>query len=143
MNWIYKKKEIKSIEDIPEGCPFFIYKITFPNGEYYIGSKQIFSYLNVKMSKKRVKEVYSGKGRKPRKEAKIKESRGWKEYISSSSLVKERIESGEKYTKEIIEFLCSKEEMFLKEAYLIIEQFLKRNPKFLNGWISIKTSKLI
>lgn len=138
--WIYKGREIKDISDIPQCCPFIVYMIYFENNEYYIGSKQIYSVTHPKISKKRANELYSGKGRKPTREEKIKES-DWKTYKSSSSIVKEMLK---KYKAKflIYDFYNTKNEMLGREAYKILEAFLNKDEKILNEWVSIKTGRL-
>ena len=114
--------------------------IYFENNEYYIGSKQIYSVTHPKISKKRANELYSGKGRKPTREEKIKES-NWKTYKSSSSIVKEMLK---KYKAKflIYDFYNTKNEMLGREAYKILEAFLNKDEKILNEWVSIKTGRL-
>ena len=71
-DWLYNKKpfEIKDLEQYWG----FVYKITNKNTyEFYYGSKSFFNRTNGKISKKRSNELYSGKGRKPLREKKIKE----------------------------------------------------------------------
>ena len=87
--WKYKSKEVK---EIPEGMQGFIYQIIHTEtGKSYIGKKQFFNTLNVKVSKKRSDILYSGKGRKPTREKKINES-NWKVYTSSSKELNDDIE---------------------------------------------------
>lgn len=138
--WIYKGKQIKSIKDVPECCPFIVYKVLFNDGTYYIGSKQVFSVTNPKISKKRANELYTGKGRKKTREQKVKES-DWLTYQTSSKLVKERL-INEKATFEILTFVPTKQEMLLTEAFIIAKQFLERDPIILNEWLSVKCFKL-
>lgn len=141
MNWIYKNKEIKSTEDVPKDRTFMVYQITFNDNTYYIGSQQVYSKLNTRISKKRANELYSGKGRKPTKEEKIVEKKGWKEYCSSSKLVQKRCLE-EPYIKKILAFYSTKTEMLLQETFLIIKAFLKKDKKILNEWINIKSPKI-
>lgn len=138
--WMFHGKHIKNLKDIPEGLPFFVYKVTFKNDDFYIGCKQIYSITNVKLSKKRANELWSGKGRKPVREKKIRES-DWKTYKTSSKIVQERLAVGEKAEFIIIDFFENKKTMLLYEAWLIIEQFINNNPKCLNSWVSIKQHK--
>ena len=138
--WVYRGRPIKDISDIPKCCLFMVYIIHFENDEYYIGSKQIYSVTHPKISKKRANELYSGKGRKPTREEKIKES-NWKTYKSSSSIVKEMLK---KYKAKflIYDFYNTKNEMLGREAYKILEAFLNKDEKILNEWVSIKTGRL-
>ena len=63
----------------------FVYLFQFEDGSTYIGSKQMY---------KRVKEV---KKLKP-----TSESNNWENYTSSSKIVNQKIDEGEKYTKTIL-----------------------------------------
>lgn len=136
-NWIFTSKF-----DI-EKYWGFVYKITnILTGEFYIGSKSFFSRTNGKISKKRSNELYSGKGRKPLREKKIKES-DWKYYKSSSKDVQELIKLDENNFKfEVLELFETKQHMLLYEAHLIIKEFLNMNDKILNKWVSVKAFKL-
>lgn len=139
--WIYKNNPFK-IKDL-ESYWGFVYKITnLSTNEFYIGSKSFFSRTNGKISKKRSNELYSGKGRKPTREKKIRES-DWATYKSSSKKVQEMILlSNSDFRYEILELIFNKQEMLLKEAMLIIGEFLNRNPLILNEWVSVKSFKL-
>ena len=141
--WTYLGQEVKTLKDVPECCPFYIYKITFKpvakNRFYYFGSKQIYSITNPKISLKRKKELYTGKGSYKTRERKVKES-NWKKYQSSSKVVQEKLLT-EEADFEILEFFDTKAEMLLKEAYLITNSFLNYDPMILNGWVSVKQFK--
>lgn len=138
--WKYKGKELK---EIPDGAFGFVYKITNKNTkEYYIGSKQFYSNTNAKISKKRSNELYSGRGRKPSREKKQKEST-WRDYVSSSKKVQEMIAiSKTSFTFEIQTICFSKAEMLILEAIEIGKNFIDRDPLILNEWISLKTPKI-
>lgn len=139
--WIYKNKPFK-IKDLEQYWGF-VYKISnLITNQFYIGSKSFFNRTNAKISKKRSNELYSGKGRKPLREKKIKES-DWKIYKSSSKKVQEMILDNENNFKfEIISLYKNKAEMLLNEAFLIIKEFIFKNNLILNDWISIKSFKL-
>lgn len=141
MKWIHKGKSFK-IKDL-EKYWGFVYKITnIETGEFYIGSKSFFSRTNPKLSKKRSNELYSGKGRKPTREKKVKES-DWMSYISSSKKVQAMIVQNPNIFKyEILELFETKQEMLLTEAVMIGKEFLKRNALILNDWLSVRCFKL-
>lgn len=139
-HWIYNDKPFK-IKDLDQYWGF-VYIIKKNTGEFYIGSKSFFSRTNTKISKKRSNELYSGKGRKPLREKKVKES-DWKTYKSSSKKVQAMIEENPNdFNYFIIKLFETKAEMLLYEAFKIIEGFITRNPMILNDWISIKSFKL-
>lgn len=141
MKWIHKGKSFK-IKDL-EKYWGFVYKITnIETGEFYIGSKQFWSRTNPKISKKRSNELYSGKGRKKIREAKIKES-DWMNYSSSSKKVQEvLIQNPNIFKFEVLELFETKSEMLLTEAVMIGKEFLKRNALILNDWLSVRCQKL-
>jgi hypothetical protein len=136
--WTFKKKELK---EIPEGAFGFVYKIIFPNKQYYIGSKQFFSNTNGKISKKRSNELYSGKGRKPTREKKSVES-NWKNYKSSSKTVQEMLKTTTKQVVfEILSIHPDKQSMLLHEAKMIIDVFVHDVKNFLNEWVKVTLKK--
>ena len=139
--WVYCDKPLK-INDLEQYWGF-VYKITkLSTNEFYIGSKSFFSRTNGKISKKRSNELYSGKGRKPLREKKVKES-DWKTYKSSSKKVQAMIaENPNDFKYEIHQIYETKAEMLLTEAYLIIKEFMFKNSLILNEWISIRSQKL-
>ena len=139
--WIYKDKPFK-IKDLDQYWGFVYKIINLKTQEFYIGSKSFFSRTNGKISKRRSNELYSGKGRKPTREKKIRES-DWKTYKSSSKKVQAMIiENPSHFKYEVLELFSTKAEMLLYEAFKIIQEFLERNSFVLNEWISIKSSKL-
>ena len=102
MNWTYKEKEIKEIEDLPENTFGFIYEIThLPTGKKYIGKKQLLSERNVKLGKKETeilkeeRKLEKKKGKTPSKKKVIKES-DWKTYYGSHQEIKEMVKNGKK-----------------------------------------------
>lgn len=139
--WMFGNKPLK-INDL-ESYWGFVYKITkLSTNEFYIGSKSFFSRTNGKISKRRSNELYGGKGRKPTREKKIKES-DWKTYKSSSKKVLSMItENPQDFKYEIHQIYETKAEMLLVEAYLIILGFMFKDPLILNEWVSIKSFKL-
>ena len=115
--WLLNGEELQGIPEDAEG---FIYKITFSNGDYYIGKKQFWSYRTMKVPEK------------TRKKRVVKES-DWKTYASSSAIVKERVKLGERHVKEIIH-LCSSKACLM--YYEVLEQFkhdVLCDPKALNA----------
>lgn len=135
--WIYNGKEVKSLEDLPEGAVGFIYKISkieiddvFPEGnpgKFYIGKKQLFTNRRVKITNK--EKIETKNNRKKFKQL-IKES-DWLIYNSSClELKKEILENKNKFIKEIIEFCFNKKELTFFEVYY---QF-KHNVLFTNTY---------
>lgn len=107
MDWVHNGKEVKSIDDLPQDCIGFIYKITnTKTNEYYIGKKNIYQRRTLPPLKgyKRKRKV-------------IKESK-WQTYRSSNSEVKEWNE--DTITLEILRFCKSKKSL---TYYELQEQF--------------------
>jgi hypothetical protein len=131
--WYYQGTELKKC---PEWAYGFIYKITLENKDddinplFYFGQKVIETDAKRVIGAKELKE----KGKKPFNKYKSKrgEKKGqwiyfeagktetWKDYNSSSDLVKEMIENGVKFKKEILEFTGQKALLNWKEYSQII-----------------------
>lgn len=105
----------------PEGAFGFTYQILGPTG-WYIGCKSFWSTTNAKVSLKRANELYKGRGKRPSRERKIKES-NWRVYNSSSTIVKQLIQDfgEEAFTFQITGIYNSKTEMQLAETQEIID----------------------
>jgi len=96
--WLYKGKEINTIEDMPEGSFGFIYEVTHNTGKKYLGKKvlQFNRTLPPLKGKKRKRKV-------------VKES-DWKTYYGSHTDIKQLIKEGKEleFTREILKFVKSK-----------------------------------
>ncbi len=120
--WKYKKKWIKSIEDIPkeyEGFTQFIYKITCKvTGRYYVGKKILFNTKKTVLSKKKKLELKTRR----RFEYKIIES-DWLNYWGSCKELLHDLEvlGPDKFDKEIIQFVKGKRQSTAWELYWIIK----------------------
>lgn len=129
-NWIYKGEEITSIPPQFEDYEGFTYKITISDGAYYLGKK------NLTLSKKRKvgKREISEKGKSAFRKYKSKKGKNkgewvyyeetrleeWQSYYGSSDEVRELIESGVDYRKEILHFSKTKGELTWREHKLIV-----------------------
>jgi len=101
--WLCNNKEINSIEDLPENCFGFIYKIVRnSDGKFYIG-KKLLNHKKTKRLGKKAIATQTGRGRKKLKEVSYQES-DWLNYWGSSKPLLEDIEKlgTENFTKEII-----------------------------------------
>lgn len=93
------------------GYSGFVYMFYFPDsGQVYIGSKQIY---------KRIKEA-----KKIKPDSKEND---WRDYSSSSNLVNQKIENGERYVRTVLWAFPSMRETLLVESVLITSQILKPN----------------
>jgi len=109
--WLYKEKEIQTVEDFGENSPFgFIYIVThLPTGKKYLGKKSLFHTLNKKLGKKELAQQPVTRGRTKTTKQIIKES-DWKTYYGSEEFIKQKIKEGkqEEFTREIIQLVYSK-----------------------------------
>jgi len=109
-NWLYKNKEIYSLEDIPNNIFGFIYITThIPTGKKYLGKKSLYHSANVKLGKKEIANLPITRGRTKLTKQVIKES-DWKSYYGSEEFIKQRIKEKkqEEFTREIIHFVENK-----------------------------------
>jgi len=125
MSWIYSKKEIKELSDIPEGCIGFVYIITKEDGSYYVGKKQIYSTVKLKPLKgERKKRVVT------------KES-NWKTYMSSNK----DVQKWKDVDKEILHWCYSKIELTYYENKALYCLGVLEDENSMNGNISGKIYK--
>jgi len=109
-NWLYKNKEISSIEDIPQNTFGFIYITTHtPTGKKYLGKKSIYHNVKKKLTKKELAEQPVTRGRKSTTTTIQKES-DWKTYYGSEEFIKQKIKDKkqEEFTREILFFVPNK-----------------------------------
>ncbi len=109
MNWIYKRKEMKSLNDFPTDIVGFVYKITnLETGKFYIGKKILFNTRKTTISKR--EKLATGTRKKFKKV--VKES-NWKVYYGSSKDLTEDIKllGKQKFKREIIELSFSKKHL--------------------------------
>lgn len=107
--WLYKNKEVLSLEDLPQDTYGFIYIVThLPSGKSYIGKKSLFHNVKKKLTKKQLAEQ-TGRGRKPTTEVIQKES-DWKTYYGSAKPILDLIKEGkqEEFTREILQLVPNK-----------------------------------
>ena len=131
--WLYKGKQINSIEDLPEGTFGFVYRTRYiPTDQCYIGKKQLIYNLKKKLGKKE-KALWEGKGRPPIYKRVEKES-DWKTYYGSHAEVKKLLkEEGEdKFIREILELAFEKKRLtYLENKYLFTLEVLE-NKRYFN-----------
>lgn len=113
MNWIYKGKEVKSVEDLPPDTVGFVYEITNnKTQERYIGKKIL----------KHKKTLPPLKGKK-RRRVTFKES-DWKKYRGSSDTTKQWLI--EDCTRVILEVCKNKTMMaYYETKYQFIKNVLE------------------
>jgi len=130
MSWIYEKKIITSIEDLPENSFGFIYKTTHtPTGKKYIGKKSLIYNLKKKLGKKE-KALYEGKGRPPTFKRVLKES-DWKTYYGSHAFIKDA--NDDDLEREILQIAYNKKELtYLECKYQFTYEVLENPHEYFN-----------
>ena len=123
--WLYKNKEINSIEDMPTDTFGFVYLVTHtPSGKKYLGKKQLIS--------NRTLPPLKGSKRK----RKVQKESDWKTYYGSQSEVKQLVkESKDKleFVREIIIFTSTKKQLTYFETKLQFVNEVLENDEYLNS----------
>lgn len=133
--WLYKNKEVLSLEDLPQDTYGFIYIVThLPSGKSYIGKKSLFHNVKKKLTKKQLAEQ-TGRGRKPTTEVIQKES-DWKTYYGSAKPILDLIKEGkqEEFTREILHLVPNKKLLTYYECkYLFMLGVIEQPDGYFNG----------
>ena len=123
--WLYKNKEINSIEDMPTDTFGFVYLVTHtPSGKKYLGKKQLIS--------NRTLPPLKGSKRK----RKIQKESDWKTYYGSQTEVKQLVkESKDKldFVREIRIFASTKKQLTYFETKLQFVNEVLENDEYLNS----------
>lgn len=129
--WTFRDKPFTS-NDIPESAVGFVYRITNPQGQKYIGQKRFF--------KPKVLPPLKGQTRKRRS---IVES-DWKTYVGSSKEVQAQVkEQGiENFNREILEICFSKGMLNYTESKLQFDLGVLFDDTYLNGIINCRINKI-
>jgi hypothetical protein len=132
--WLYKNKEVLSLEDLPQNTYGFIYiSIHQPTGKSYIGKKSLFHNVRKKLTKKQLVEQ-TGRGRKPTTEIVQKES-DWKTYYGSAKPILDLIKEGkqEEFTREILQLVPNKKLLTYYECkYLFMLGVIEKQDGYFN-----------
>ena len=132
--WLYKNKEILSLEDLPQDTYGFIYIVThLPSGKSYIGKKSLFHNVKKKLTKKQLAEQ-TGRGRKPTTEVIQKES-NWKTYYGSAKPILDLLKEGkqEEFTREILQLVPNKKLLTYYECkYLFMLGVIEHSESYFN-----------
>lgn len=116
-NWLFGSRDFTSIDQFPEGCIGFVYKITnLENNKIYIGKKILHNTLTKKLTIKE-KEAWNKPGKVPAKRKEIKES-DWAKYYGSSKPLQADLKhyGPPSFTREILEFCFSKKQLSYYEV---------------------------
>ena len=117
-NWLYGSQDIVTINQFPEGCIGFVYKVTnLENDKIYIGKKVLQHTLTKKLTLKE-KAAWNKPGKVPTKRKESKES-DWAKYYGSCKPLLEDLKfyGPPSFTREILEFCFSKKQLSYYEVY--------------------------
>ena len=132
--WLYKGKQINSIEDLPEGTFGFVYRVIHePTGKIYIGKKVLQFNRKTKLTKRDL-ALYEGQsGRKPSFKRVVKES-DWKTYYGSHKEILALIKDGKEddFKREILTCVTTKKLLTYEEtkALFLYEVLVKPDEYF-------------
>tara|TARA_R110000772_G_scaffold19471_2_gene54290 strand:+ start:89 stop:517 length:429 start_codon:yes stop_codon:yes gene_type:complete len=123
--WLYKNKEINSIEDMPTDTFGFVYLVTHtPSGKKYLGKKQLIANRTLPPLK----------GQK--KKRKIQKESDWKTYYGSQTEVKQLVKESQDmldFVREIIIFTSTKKQLTYFETKLQFVNEVLENDEYLNS----------
>ena len=123
--WLYKNKEINSIEDMPTDTFGFVYLVTHtPSGKKYLGKKQLIANRTLPPLK----------GQK--KKRKIQKESDWKTYYGSQTEVKQLVKESQdklEFVREIIIFTSTKKQLTYFETKLQFVNEVLENDEYLNS----------
>ena len=135
MNWLYKNKEIVSIDQFPKDIMGFVYILThLPSKKVYVGKKFLVFTQKRKLAKKDLK-LYEGQpGRKPKYKIVSKES-DRKTYWSSNKEIKKllEIEPKSNFERQILHLCRSKKELtYFETKYQFLYEVLEKPNEYFN-----------
>jgi len=108
--WTYKGTEITEVTQFPEGVIGFVYQIIdHTNNKNYIGRKAIYSTRKKHFGKRKLAEITDKRIKTYEMITKIMPK--WQSYTGSCKPLNEQIDAGVRYTKQILTFCYSKQEM--------------------------------
>lgn len=116
--WFHKEKEYSKLEDFPEDCFGFVYKITnVCSGRVYVGRKVLYNNLTKALTKTEIAQ-WSAPGRVPKKR-KVKKESDWESYWGSNKHLKlDMAELGEHcFTREVLTVCKTKKQLTYYEIY--------------------------
>ena len=130
MNWTFEKKEVRGLEDMPEGTVGFVYMVGI-GGYHYIGKKYVKSTRKKHFGKKKLATITDK--RLKTYEMITKES-DWQTYNTSSSDIVALMNQGHTFDyKDILYFASSKRMLTYLEVKSMFEWSVLEQPNFLNS----------
>lgn len=134
MTWIYNGVEFEVADEQYLG---FIYEITLPDGRKYIGKKKLWN------KKTSIKTVTLKNGNKKKKKIRQLVESDWREYWSSSDLIKDMIAKNglDGFKREILRFCKTDSELTYFESKEIFVRGCLESEEYVNGWVMCRIRK--
>jgi len=133
--WIYRNKEINSINDFDTNIMGFVYVTThIPSNKKYIGKKFLVFTRKQKLGKKELKIFEGQKGRPPKFKIVSKES-DWKTYFGSNKQLIELLKKEDKknFKREILHLCTSKKSLtYFETKYQFLYEVLQKPDEYFN-----------
>lgn len=133
--WIYRNKEINSINDFDTNIMGFVYVTThIPSNKKYIGKKFLVFTRKQKLGKKELKIFEGQKGRPPKFKIVSKES-DWKTYFGSNKQLTELLKKEDKknFKREILHLCTSKKSLnYFETKYQFLYEVLQKPDEYFN-----------
>jgi len=123
--WTHKGLPVTEVSDMPEEVYGFVYCIKTKAGKKYIGKKTLFSNRKRRFGKKESALITDK--RKKLWEIVRTESK-WQSYIGSNPELKEDIDNGVEYTKEILHYSFHKKQLSYLENRELYQQCVLEHP---------------
>lgn len=120
----------------------FVYRLTLPDGRWYIGKKSFWSETKKKMAcRRKGKVVEVGK----KKTVRVRKESDWKTYMSSGWEIARYIEEHgpEEIRREILALSPAKGQLAYLELCYQIKADCLRDPKSLNGIVNVRLGRNI
>lgn len=108
--WTFRGTEITDVNQFPEGVIGFVYQITdHTNDKIYIGRKSLYSTRKKHFGKKKLAGITDKRIKTYEMITKVMPK--WQSYTGSCKPLNEKIAEGAMYTKDILAFCYSKQEL--------------------------------
>lgn len=134
MEWLYKGKLINGVDEMPDDCMGFVYKITTADGKMYIGKKSLYSVRKRRFGKKESALVTD---KRKKLYEMVKKESDWKNYTGSNDELNKIIKLGIPYTREILQFAFGKKQLsYLETKQLFLNEVLEPHTNYYNSNIN-------
>ena len=131
--WLYQKKEIKELSDMPGDNFGFIYEVThLPTGRKYLGKKQLISVTKKALGKKELALITDKRASKSKI---VRKESDWKTYYGSHSEIKSLIKEGKQseFSREILIFTPNKKlHTYYENKFLFMKGVIEPDSNYIN-----------